>query len=316
LLGAASAPVLARGESWRRMAVVGAVAGAFGSAGLYVAEWMQNIGLLAGILPGPLAAGAAGAAAGLFFGLASAPRHIARPSDQVESKYLEALQIKDGELYEILARSLSIHQSVKTDLAHKKDEKTVQKLGERVGDLAMRVLTIVEQCRRIEADLSAAPAFELEERIAALRRKADAATDAAARDTYLSAVESLDGQRRAFDAINRGRERVIARLHANVALLEKVRFSLLHMRSADAERTGGESSPLTEALEELSRELDVTSTAVGEVFGKTPAREALPAASPAALPSSPPALELVSDLADDEAPTKIASGGVIDHRKG
>ena len=88
-------------------------------------------------------------------------------------------------------------------------------------------------------------------------------------------MESLDGQRRALDAISRGRERVIARLHANVALLEKVRFSLLHMRSADAERIGGEASPLTEALEELSRELDVTSTAVGEVFGKSPPREEL-----------------------------------------
>lgn len=328
LLGAAAAPVLARGETWKRMAVTGAVAGAFGSAGLYVAEWMQNIGLLNGVVPGPLGAAAAGAAAGLFFGLSAAPKHIARPSDQVEERYLEALQIKDGELHEILARALSIHQSLKTDLAHKKDEKTLQKLSERVGEMAMRVLAIAEQCRRVEADLSSAPAFELEERIASLRRKADAATDASARETYLSAVESLDGQRRAFDQINRGRERVIARLHANVALLEKVRFSLLHMRSADAERIGGEASPLSEALEELSRELDVTSTAVGEVFGKPPPREhrsELPAAkrealpAPASVPSTPPrALELVSDLEDapadlasDEAPTRVA-----DHRKG
>src|SRR5262245_44687912 len=42
LLGASAMPVLARGESWKRMAVVGAAAGAFGSAGLFVAEWMQN----------------------------------------------------------------------------------------------------------------------------------------------------------------------------------------------------------------------------------------------------------------------------------
>lgn len=313
LLGATTAPVLAYGESWKRMSVVAAVSGSFGIAGLFVAEWMQSVGLLNGVLPPPLAAAAAGAAAGLFFGLASAPRHIARPTDPVEAKYLEALQIKDGELYEVLSRALSIHQSVKTDLQQKKDEKTVQKLGERVGELAMRILTIAEQCRRIESDLSAAPAFELEERIAQLRRKADAATDAAARETYISAVESLDGQRRALDAISRGRERVIARLHANVALLEKVRFSLLHMRSADAERIGGEASPLTEALEELSRELDVTSTAVGEVFGRTPGRDAL--AASIAAPAPAPALELVSDLTDDEAPAKIAAGGVADHRK-
>jgi hypothetical protein len=320
LLGASTAPVLARGESWKRMSVTGAVAGAFGSAGLFVAEWMVNRGILQGIVPGPLAMAAAGAAVGLFFGLASAPKHISRPNDPVEGKYLEALQIKDGELYEILARALSIHESVKSDLAQKKDEKTVQKLGERVGELAMRILAIVEQCRRIESDLAAAPAFELEERIGQLRRKADAATDAAARDTYLAAVESLDGQRRAFDAINRGRERVIARLHANVALLEKVRFSLLHMRSADAERIGGEASPLTEALEELSRELDLTSSAVGEVFG----RQGASISSGGAVPSLPvqqiaaatPSLELVESVnAEDTEPQAIAAGGVIDHRK-
>lgn len=322
LLGAASAPILARGESWKRMAVVGASAGVFGSAGLFVAEWMQNVGLLVGIVPLPIATAAAGSAVGLFFGLSTAPRHIARPSDPVEEKFIEALQIKDGELHEILSRAMSIHQSLKSDLAIKKDEKTLQKLGERVGELAMRILTIVHQCRRIEGDLSGAPAFELEERIAQLRKKADAATDQAARDTYLSAVESLDGQRRAFDQINRGRERVIARLHANVALLEKVRFSLLHMRSADAERIGGEASPLGEALEELSRELDVTSSAVGEVFGKPRTLQqgaaALPAISAvpvAAIPApQSKALELVRDLEDEEAPAPKAAG-VADHRK-
>jgi hypothetical protein len=312
LLGAAAVPILARGESWKRMMLVGASAGVFGSAGLFVADWMQGVGLLAGVVPLPIATAVAGSTVGLFFGLSTAPRHISRPSDPVEEKFIEALQIKDGELHEILSRAMTIHQSVKTDLAAKKDEKTVQALGERVGELAMRVLTIVHQCRRIEGDLSGAPAFELEERIAQLRRKADAATDQAARDTYLSAVESLDSQRRAFDSITRGRERVIARLHANVALLEKVRFSLLHMRSADAERIGGEASPLADALEELSRELDVTSTAVGEVFGKPRTLQAGAEALPAI--SAAPALELVRDLGE-EKPQQLAAG-VADHRKG
>lgn len=268
LLGAAAAPVLASGESWKRMSVTALTAGTFGFAGLFVARWMLDVGLLSGMVPGPIATAAAGAAAGLFFGLAAAPRHVARPADPVEAAYLEALAIKDGELFEILARALSIHRAVKGELEQRREEHTVQKLGARVGELALRILRIADQCRRIERDLAAAPAYELEERIESLRRKADSATDEHARATYNSAVQSLDGQRRAFDAVNRGRERVIARLHANVALLEKVRFSLLHLRSADAERSGGEASPLLEALEELSREIDVTSTAVGEVFGK------------------------------------------------
>jgi hypothetical protein len=256
LLGASTVPVLASGESWRRMSVTAAVAGAFGWAGLHVAHWMQAIGLFSGVVPGPLATAAAGAAAGLFFGLASAPKHVARPQDPVESAYLDALQIKDGELYEVLARALTIHQSVRAELAIKKDEPTIKKLGQRVGDLAMRILRIVEQCRRIEGDLATVPAYELEDRISQLRRKAEAASDTSAKATYNAAADSLDQQRKAFEVIHRGRERVVARLHANVALLEKVRFSLLHLRSADAERIGGESSPLLESAPSAARRLD------------------------------------------------------------
>lgn len=269
LLGASAAPVLGRGESLKRKAVTATTAAVSGAAGLYVGQVMLTSELLMGLMPGPLASAAAGAAAGLFFGLSAAPRHLSPPSDPVELAFGEALSIKDGELHDILQRALSIHQAVRADLAARTEDPAVAGLGQRVAELMLRALSIAEQCRRIEADMAATPAYELEDRMAGLRRKAEAASDLAARDTYLVAVASLDGQRRALEAIGRGRERVVARLHANLALLEKVRFSLLHLRSADAERSGSEISPVTEALEELSRALDATSSAVGEVFGRS-----------------------------------------------
>lgn len=268
LLGGAAAPVLAAGEPAKRMAVTGAVAGAFGLAGIYVGTWMENIGLLGGLLPGPLATAVAGSAAGLFFGLSAAPKHVGRTEDPVELAYSRALELEDGEIHEILSRAVAIHRSVHKDLAAKKGVPTLERLGARVGELAMRILTIAEQCRQISRDLADAPAEELEDRIRALRSKAEAATDPAARDTYAGAIETLEGQKKNLDELNRGRERVVARLHAHLVLLEKVRFSMLHVKNADAERLGGESSPILDAIEELSRELDVTSSAVGEVFGR------------------------------------------------
>lgn len=268
LLGGAAAPVLAAGEPPKRMAVTGAVAGAFGLAGIYVGNWMENIGLLGGLLPGPLATAVAGSAVGLFFGLSAAPRHVGRTEDPVELAYDRALALEDGEVHEILARAVSIHRSVRSDIAEKKGVATLERLGVRVGELAMRILRIAEQCRQISRDLSSAPAEELEGRIRTLTSKAGAATDPAARETYLGAIDTLEGQKKNLDELNRGRERVIARLHAHLVLLEKVRFSLLHLKSADAERLGGESSPILDAIDELSRELDVTSSAVGEVFGR------------------------------------------------
>jgi hypothetical protein len=110
---------------------------------------------------------------------------------------------------------------------------------------------------------------------------------------------------------------VIARLHANVALLEKVRFSLLHLRSADTERVGGEASPLLDALEELSREIDATSTAVGEVFGRNAVDPHVIASGPAApaLPSAAgPGSTPNGRLHDEPIDPDTLPPGVIDRR--
>jgi hypothetical protein len=301
LIGLAAAPVLARGEPPGKMAITGMVTGMFTFLGLYTMGVLQNWHILNGMMPGPLATAVAGSAAGLFFGLGSVPRHFAPAEDPVEAAYRRALGIKDGEIQEILTRAFTIHQAVRGDLGARKTGPTEAELGRRVSDLSMRILHIAEQCRSIERDLGAAPATELEARIQNLGRKADAATDEAARATFHAAIRSLDGQRRAVEAIGRGLERVVARLHANVALLEKVRFSLVHARSADAERFGGEASPLTEAIEELSRELDATSLAVGEVYSDRTALPIVPntetpsgITAAAALP--PPASSLAEDL--------------------
>ncbi len=283
LLGASAAPVLGEGDSAKRKAVTALLTSVLGFGGLYVGKVLLALPILSTLVPEPLAAAIAGAAAGLFFGLGAAPKHLARPMDPVEQKYLEALTVKDGELHEILHRALAIRRAVEQDLEARTDDETVKRLGDRVSELMLRILTIAEQCRTIEDDLSAAPAYELEERIGSLEKKAESATDSAARRTYEGAIASLDEQRRALQAIGRGRERVIAKLHANVALLEKVRFSLLHLRSAVAERVGGESSPVADALEELGREIDATSTAVSEVWGQT--GDLLPAPKAAALPA-------------------------------
>lgn len=268
LVGVAAAPVLARGEPTEKVAVTGAITGLLALGGVYVASVLQSTGFLGSLLPPHLATAAAGGALGLFVGLGSAPRHVVRSEEPVEAAYVASLASAQGEMHEILERSLAIYRMIRGDLGARAGSKTEVQLGTRVSDLAMRILTIARQCRSIESDLGAAPAQALEDRIEALRKKADATNDPSARTTFLATIDSLDQQKKAVEAISRGLERVVARLHANVALLEKVRFSLVHARSADAERSGSEASPLTDTIDELSRELDATSSAVGEVYGK------------------------------------------------
>jgi hypothetical protein len=248
-----------------------------------------------------LAAAAAGGAAGLFLGLGAAPRHVALAEDPVEAAYNRTLGSTQGELYEILDRALGIYQAVRADLLREPGTEAVQQIEPKVANMALQILEIAERCQLIERELAAAPSEELEGRIADLRGRMEAASDPGARSTLRSAVESLEGQRTAREAIVRGSERVVARLHANVALLEKVHFSLVHLRSADAERAGSEIRPLKDALEELGRELDVTAQAVGEVYGASD--HEIPIA-PRALPArvDAPVVQVESTIASAPEP--------------
>ena len=270
LLGVLSAPILAKGESPARMSATGLFTGLMAFAGLYVAGVFQFRGVFDGIMPEALASAVAGGSAGLFLGLGSAVKHIVPADDPVEKSYDKAMRDARGELHEILDRALGIYRAVRDDLGGRHPGPTELELGDQVSNMSMRILHIAERCQTIELDLAASPREALDQRIDGLRLKVVETSDESAKRTLESAIDNLDGQRVALDAIGRGRERVVARLHANVALLEKVRFSLVHLRSADAERVGSEITPLNEAIEELSRELDATSAAVGEVYGARP----------------------------------------------
>ena len=269
LMGIAAAPVLAEGQPFRRKAVTAALAGAASAAGLFVARVMLGWEVFDGVVPSLLGHAAAGATAGLFVGLSGAPKFLGRPLDPVLARYAPALAIKDGEVHGILTRAADIHRSLSSDLAARAEDPSMAKVIGRERELVLQILHIAEECRLVQRDLDATPASEIKARIADLRRRAEDAADAGARATYLDTVAALDEQLAALGRIENGRERVIARLHATVALLEKLRFSLIHLRSADAERIGGQLSPVTEALDALAEELDATSSAVGDVFGRS-----------------------------------------------
>ena len=296
LLGTSAVPVLAPKTTRRRQIATAVLASLLATAGLFVGTVLLGWNPLAGWLPAPLTSGLAGAAAGLFFGLASAPKHLAPPLDPIEKALRAGLSAKDPEIRAILERTLSIHRALTAELQHRdqvaarssagEDDATLRLLEERSGQAVMRVLDIAEQCRRVDADLATTPVAHLDERIGELQAKVSTARDPAAQQTYRDALASLQAQKDAVDRIALGRERIVARLHANVAILEKLRFSLIHLRNAQAERIGGEASPVVEALDELGRELDATASAVGEVFGG--AAPQLAAVNPEALPSGEP----------------------------
>lgn len=271
LFGASAALVLAQGTSRARIAATATMAAVFSVAGAIVTQTFLQHGLLDGIVPSPIATVLFGAAAGLFLGLSSAPRYLLRPRDPIELAYHETAASARGELAVLLPQAWTIHESIKKELEGEEHANYKEQTCERVKALTQQILHIAKRCESIEKGLCDNSLDELETRIQTMQQKALRTGDENVRRSYENARDALLEQKESMLRIETGIERVVARLHANVALLERVRWSLLHLKSAQTERAGGQVNPITDALEELGREVDATSTAMGEVFGGTPA---------------------------------------------
>jgi hypothetical protein len=74
---------------------------------------------------------------------------------------------------------------------------------------------------------------ELKTRAAQLAANAQSAEDEPARKSYQRAAEALEGQLEHLRRVRRARERALARLHEEVANLERARFSLTLLHGAD-----------------------------------------------------------------------------------
>lgn len=276
LLGLAAAPIFGDKESPKRKLLTGITAGILGYSGLYAAQVILQAGWLAPLVPEPVAAIGAGAMAGLFIGLATAPKYLLPEPNSVETAFERALQRRDGEVHELLSRALDVYRSVSAEVNLRRQVTSIEQLSSKVSDHVLRILYIAEHCRRVEDELSVEAVTQLEDRIAELQQRIDLSKDTAARDTYQYALSSLEEQLKATHRLQDSRERVIARLHVNVALLEKLRLNFLQLGTANAERYGVETSNVYDELEALGRELDATAQAIHEVFGPLTTTHQLP----------------------------------------
>jgi len=258
-LALAATPVLAKGASSKAWLATAAFATFMLIGGGYVVDVLLNAEILQAFLPGPLPGILAGATAGLFLGLGSAPRHLGPRTEPVEAAFALTLPHSGGEVRQILDRGLELYRAVITALGDAEQDELHQQIAGQVQSLALRIADVAGRVETVPDGV--------DDRIEALKTKLDACVDPAAKSTLGAAIESLEEQQRAIAAMHHGRERILARLEAHLVLMERVRFSLAHQRSADAERIGGAPTQLEEALEALTRELDSEAQAVGEVYG-------------------------------------------------
>jgi hypothetical protein len=118
-----------------------------------------------------------------------------------------------------------------------------------IDSLALAALDVAERTASLSRAATPSLEEELQRRFAQLQKSAADAEDQAARSSYQRAAEALEGQLEHFRRVRRARERALARLHEDVANLERVRFSLTLLRGADAVRGAVELDLLHDRLQ-------------------------------------------------------------------
>jgi hypothetical protein len=198
---------------------------------------------LAELVPGaPLLSGAL---TGLWIAAACAPLHLSLQADAVEARLAALRPLLGAELRPLAERAAAARAAAAAALPQ-------GARGDLRGLLDALALAALDLARR-GADLGRTASLAMEEdlarRVEQLGRSAAAAADTAARGSYQRAAETLLGQLEHCRRVRGARERLVARLHEEVAQLERARFALTLLDGADAERSAAELDLLGDRLQ-------------------------------------------------------------------
>ncbi|HYX92838.1 MAG TPA: hypothetical protein VE782_14835, partial [Myxococcaceae bacterium] len=238
----------------------GAVNYAFGAsvtAGLALAgvEVVRVLSLrLADIsTPAPLSALATGAALALFIALGSLPAHVALRPDPVEARCEELIPQLSGEFRLLASRALALYRQCGSALARLPRDPAREELARTLADMTRAAVELASEWAGVEHELEERAQKELNLEIADLEKSARACADALARQQLLSAAESLREELVRVEELRLRRERILARLKAEVALLERARVALIGLRSGQAQIRATELAAIARRFASLSR---------------------------------------------------------------
>jgi hypothetical protein len=224
--------------------------------GLLVMRAFDQGGALA-FLPSGLEALVAGAASGLMVGVSSLGRHI-EVAQLGPHEALKALAA-EGELGQLLSRAATAYQDAVDAMGRSAPEARAA-----ADDLIQRMSRFGQHWRDVDREAARTAPEALQERLADLDKRLAGCTDPVAQAEFARAREALGAQLESLQEIARGRERAVARLTHQVAMLERLRLAALRHRSVDASRMGAELQPVVEELSQAGTDLDIASEALSE----------------------------------------------------
>jgi hypothetical protein len=194
------------------------------------------------------------AAVALFVSLGSVCAHVALKPDPVEARCSALLTQLSGDLRVLASRALDVYRQCGKALSALPRESAREELARTLSQMTDEAFSLASEWSGLEEQLDQDGVRHLQEELLDLEKSAQAARDSVARRQLEIAAESLREEMQRMDELSLRRERIVAKLRAQVALLDRARLVLIGMRS-------GHMQIKAAALSALSRKFSALSTA-------------------------------------------------------
>ncbi|MBI3185254.1 MAG: hypothetical protein HYZ28_24210 [Myxococcales bacterium] len=230
--------------------------GAAGCAGLSVAgyEVAKVLGArLSDFSTPPLIASVvSGVVVALFAAIGSIAAHLALKPDPVEARCEELLPQLSGEFQVLGQRALNLYRQCGQSLALLPREPAREELARTLSKMTKDAVELAADWSGVEAQLEEDAQKDLSKEVLELTRSAATSKDAVAKRQLELAAESLREELERLGELKLRRERILAKLRAEVALLERARVALIGVRSGQAQLKAAELSALARKFKALS----------------------------------------------------------------
>ena len=202
---------------------------------------------------------------GLGMGLAVGSATIARylkvklePVDKELKGLLPEASATD-EISELVSQAMTSYQQAAECLEeHPQARATAEQLVKKIARFGKKWQEIT--CQAHKSDRK-----KLDDKIVDLQARKDASSDDSVRSEYERALGALREQVTSLSEIEKGRERAVARLHHQVATLDRLRLAALRHRSVGAAKFGEELKSVVDELVQAGQELDTAAEVLAEV---------------------------------------------------
>ena len=202
--------------------------------------------------PALLNLAASGMVIALFAGIGSLASHVALKSDPVEARCEELLPMLSGEFATQISRTLALYRQAGAQLAALPRDAAREELARTLQKLTKDATELAGEWAGVEAQVHENAHADLQKEIDELHKSAKAARDAVARQQLEGAAVSLQEELGRLGELRLKRERVLARLKSQAALLERARVALIGMRSTHATVRAAEMAAVARKLNALA----------------------------------------------------------------